>query len=647
MAEKVASVKVSLNGGTFLGQLKSLGEENEKQAKKVESAWKRVGVAGFGSLKKSVGDMGSAVKSTLTMVAGLGGAVSLAGAVKGALDSRSAFKALAFDVEAASGDTINFASVMKDAQTEATKWGVSTTALAGVFREAQERTKNLDFSKAAMQAAAITARGTGASLETLATIAGALGEKFNVADGDIADGLAVAYSMATKAHVPLEEMDGIIDKIGSSAKALGIEGVGGFERIMGMATLAKEATKGMRPALNATMQLLEQMGDPSHRKKMMVAFGVETKGSNWEKGITDIIKKTGGKRELLVKGFEGEQLKVVQSLGDVFRSTFEETTGTVKDKTKAALDSLRAAIGQAGTSNLNAARVAEEAAKRVQSPSAQMAIAMEKLTAEFTKPELMHGLIRLAKVAPEAANKLAGLLELAFDHPAMAAGIFAGMKLGVPLLQGALTTAGGIMASQMKVAVVEAMLGKGGGVASNVGGAGGVVGKAGFVAAAAMAGVMVGDYASEKIDKNLVNPAQKTRNALTDATMSTELNTTGRFSEKGAKESLDTLRTRLTQAKKEREFSGWDVASLGLRRLGTASDKEIKRAEDTLAQGEAALRTKMAPAAEKAASGMDKFSASLERADKAANKFAQQPGPPSSARGPIQPPPVRPGYAPR
>ena len=65
MAEKVASVKVSLNGGTFLGQLKSLGEENEKQAKKVESAWKRVGVAGFGSLKKSVGDMGSAVKSTL------------------------------------------------------------------------------------------------------------------------------------------------------------------------------------------------------------------------------------------------------------------------------------------------------------------------------------------------------------------------------------------------------------------------------------------------------------------------------------------------------------------------------------------------------------------------------------------------------
>jgi len=639
MAEKVASVKLTLNGQSYLGQLHSLGEENEKQAKKVESAWKRVGSAGFGSLKKSASDMVTSVKSTLSMVAGLGGAISLGGAVKDAIETQAAFKGMAFDVQTATGESVDFAATMKEAEAEAIKWGVSTKGLAGVFEETAARTKNLDFAKESMKAAAITSRATGASLETLGDIAGALGEKFDVADGDIADGLGVAYSMAKQAHVPLEEMGAVIDKIGSSAKSLGIVGIEGFQRVMGMATIAKEATKGMRPALSATMQLMEQMGDPSHSKKMRVAFGVETKGKDWEQGLADIIAKTGGKKELLAKGFEGEQLKVVESLADVFRTTFAETTGTVKQKTSHALDSLHEMLGKAGEANVNAAGIAEQAAKRVQSPSAQMEIAMKKLAAEFTRPEMMTGLMRLAKIAPEAANKLAHLLEIAFEHPAMAAGIFAGMKLGAPLLKGAIGEGASIVAAKVKEAALEAMLGKGGGVGSGVGGAGGFIGKAGFVAAAGVVGIAAGDWLSGKIDDHSVKPTQATTNSLKDATLATELNTTGRFSLAGARESVETLRTRLAAAKKEKEFSWSDVATVGLRRLSTASDKEIKAGEQALAQGEAAIRTKMAPAAEKAAAAIDKFTESVDKASKATNSAA--------GKGPMQPSPVRPGYAPR
>lgn len=645
MAEKVASVKLTLNGSTYLGQLKELGEENVKQAAKAESAWKRVGVAGLGAFRKAASDTVASVKSTLSMVAGLGGAVTLGGAVKGALDSRSAFKALAFDVQAASGETIDYAAVMRDAQQEAIKWGVSAKELGGVFKEAMAETKDQDFAREAMRAAAVTARGTGASLETLGTIAGALGDKFNVSDGDIADGLAVAYSMVRQTNVPLEEMEGIIDKLGSSAKSLGIQGVGGFERVMGLASIAKDAAKGIRPALSATMQLMEQMGDPSHRKKMMLAFGVETKGKDWEQGLADIIAKTGGKKELLAKGFEGEQLKVVTALGDVFRTTFEESTGTAKQKTKAALDALHATISEAGTSNMNAANIAEEAAKRVQSPSAQMAIAMERLTAEFTRPELMNGLIRLAKVAPEAANKLAGLLEFAFNHPAMAAGIYAGMKLGAPAIKAALSEGASVIGDKLKVAVVEAMAGKGGGFGAG-GGALGTLGRVGAVAAAGLVGVEAGQALSENIDKNVVEPTQKRRAALQSATITTELNTTGRFNVDSARESLANLRARLDQAKRDREFSWQDVTTFGLRRLSTASDKEIARGERAYAEGEAALRARMAKSAESAAEEVRGMAVAAREASAVFRGMAA-PGGGAGGKGPMRPPPVTPGYNPR
>lgn len=639
MTEKVASVRLTLNGSTYLGQLKSLGEETVKEAKRSESAWKQVGVAGFGAMKKSASDAFSAVKGTLKMVAGMGGALSLGTAVKGALDARSAFKGLAFDVEESSGETVDWTAKMREAQQVSSQWGISQTALANVFKDVQAETKDIDFATEAMKASGMVARATGGDVGLLGEIAGKMGSKFNVADGDIADGLSVVHSMSRQANIPLEEMVSVIDRIGSSGKSLGIEGIGGFERIMGLATIAKESTKGMRGALQATMQLMEQMGDPSHRKKMLMAFGVDTKGMDWERGLAAIIKKTGGKRDQLVKGFEGEQLKVVMSLAEVFKTSFEETTGNAKAKTAAGVEALRQHLTEAGTANVNASRMQERAAERMQSPQAQVEKAMQDLSIAFTRPEMMAGLLRLAKVAPDAANRLAKIVELAFDHPAMAAGIFAGMKLGIPLLQGAIGAGGKILAQHVGAAVTAAMLGKGGGVGSAVGGAAGFMGRAGFVAGAGVAGVAAGVVAAEEIDKNIVNPTIKTRNALKDATFAAEFN-----QDKG---SLANLQARLAEAKKEKEFSWKDVASLGIRRAFVSSDKEIASGEKAVSDLQSSLAKRATPAANQVADSLVKATQALDRFGHKLDSLQPAGTPGGGGRGPMQPKPVQPGYSPR
>ncbi len=656
-SEKTATVKLALNDASYLSSLKNVTSQNEAAAKKTESVWKSSGVAGLKAARSELVNMAGAVKSTVSLVAGLGGSFSLATAVHDAIDLRSEFKQIAVDIREGSGRVVDFNALMQDAQTEAKKWGLSSKELGAAMKEVNEETGNLDFARDAMRAVAVTARASGESVGTLATVAGKLGEKFEVSGEQMPQALATVISLSKQGGLHFEDMAGAIDRVGSSAKLAGIQGVDGFSRLIGMANLAKGDAKNVRGALQGVMQIVEEMAKPEFGKKIAQQFGVMTKDSkgqvkDFTKVLGEIFAATGGKKELLARGFEGEQLKVVNDLGSVFRETFESTTGTVQQRTKAALAAYEAHLKEASQTHMTAAEMQKLATERSSSPAANMQRAMEALSAAFTKPEMMDGLLRIAQIAPKAADRLSKLIEFAFEHPAMAAGIFAGMKLGVPLLQGALVEGLKIGGPALGRAVMGA-LGQGGGAIS--GGASGALGKAagvmGAVGAVAAAGAVGYEVASAYAD-NVVDPSRKrsaeVAGGLQGATIAASINTTGRIDPARAAESLEQLRQKLDQARKDKQFSMADVYTLGLRRIGTASDADINKGQAAYDQGVAALNEKMGPAAEKTAAHLSDVNEALQTF--AANLRGGAPatgGGAGASRGPIRTTPSTPGYADR
>jgi hypothetical protein len=430
-----------------------------------------------------------------------------------------------------------------------------------------------------------------------------------------------------------------------------------------MANQADNAMGSFKKSLTAVTGLLDSFGTPEQVKKIQESFGVAVKDAKGEARdfntvMGEIFKKTGGKRESLAKAFTGEQLKLVVELGKVYRETFEATTGTVKQKTAAALAAYQTTLKEAGKSQLTAADLSKEAAKRMEDPQAKLAVALERLEQSFTKPKMVEAIGKLADQLPELADKMSKLVTFVLDNPKTAAGIVLGMKLGAPFLSGALQAAAPSMGKALLAGLGQgtkaispsfAATGDAPGLAAKSLGA---LASAAAVASAAFAGFELGTVIADKLVDPVVNESRGKAVSLETATLTAGLNTTGKFSKEGAEQSIAALRGSLDTAKQDREFSWKDVATLGLRRLGTASEGDITKGEEQLRASEAALQSKITPASDKAAASIDKMADAADKFARAANGLAPSAagnavtsGPPP--RGPMPVSPARPGYMPR
>lgn len=654
-SEKTATIKLSLNGSSYIGELKHISQESETAATRVESAWKKSAVAGLKEFRQQLGDLGSSVKSTLKTVATLGGTITFGAAIKGAVEAQDQFKNLSFAIKAGTGELVAWNDLQKDTQATSAEWAQSSRELGKVYHDLFSELGDIKLAKVGMENAAMAARATGESVESLANITGTLGEKFNVTATEMPEAMAAVISLGNKGGISIGQMGEKLGLLGASARAAGLQGTAGFQTIVGMANIADNAMGSFKKSLGAVTGLLDTFGTPEQAKKIGNVFGVAVKDAKGNaRDLTqvmgEIFQKTGGQREKLALAFTGEQLKLVVELGKTYSDTFKATTGSIKTKTDAALAAYNAAVHKAGQSELTAAQLRDEANNRMKDPQARLAQAIEKIEQSFTKPKMIDAIEKLAELLPELADQASKLIGFVLENPGTSAAVAAGVKLGAPALQAALSAA----APGIGKAVMGA-LGQGGGAFSVGGGAPGALGKAagvvGAVGAVAAAGA-VGYEVGSALADNVVDPARKKSaeisGGLQGATLAAGINTTGRIDPKRAQESLDTLRQRLDAARKDREFSFSDVYTLGLRRLGTASDEDVKKGQEAYDQGVAALEQKMGPAAEKTASQLTDVNEALGVF--AANLRGASPGGVGGAgasRGPIQPAPPAPGYAPR
>jgi len=650
--ERVASVKLTLNGAVAISSLKQIGQEGERAAKKVESSFKRAGVAGLKAMGGAAREMGSAIKNTIKTAATLGGAFSMAGGIKSAIDMTSKFRDIAATIKAGTGAVTDWRSVMIDVQGVAIATGQSTGELGDAFRGLFDEVGDADFAKAALKVIAVQATATGDSIGTLSSIAGTMNEKFGVTAKELPEALAIAKGLGSKGGITFDEMSEKLGVLGASAKKAGMTGIPGFQRLIALANSGDDALGGLKKNVAAVTSFLDKLGDSGQRKQIKTMFGVDVndakgKAKDATKVLGEIFGKTGGKKESLEKVFTGEEGKLIISLGQKYATAFAAAEGDVKTKSKAALKAYEDALNEAGKTAYDHAEVERDFADRMQDPKAKLQAALAQLEAAFTKPEMIASINKLAQMLPELANKLSKLLGFVVEHPAASLAIAGGIKLGAPALEAAMGAgAKSFLAAAMDTIKTTTPVDKFRGAPGQLG----VVGRGLAVAGAGLAGYEIGSaYAGGVVDP-LANESGKKANDLRSATLATDLNTSGKFSKEGAESSLGNLRTRLDEAKKDKEFSWKDVASLGLRRLGTSSDKEVEQGEAVYAKGKEAL-DKMAPSVKTTTDVVVELGKAATEATAALRGVSQgASGSPSgggAVRGPMPRGPVTPGYVPR
>jgi hypothetical protein len=655
--DREASVSIKLKPAGYLSALKDATRQTVDYGKQWGRALKEPTIAGLKAVGKELRDTVGQAKDLAKFGLTLGGAFSFGNAIKGAAESQKQFKDLSFAIKSGTGDMVAWQTLQKDAQITALQWGQRTNELGGAYRALFEDLGDVAAAEAGMENVALGARATGESIETLSSIVGTLAEKFDVTADAMPDAMAAAISLGNKGGITVAQMGEKLGILGASAKAAGLSGQEGFQTIVGMANQADNAMGSFKKSLTAVTGLLDSFGTPEQAKKIQESFGVAVKDAKGEARdfntvMGEIFKKTGGKRESLAKAFTGEQLKLVVELGKVYRETFEGTTGTVKQKTAAALAAYQTTLKEAGKSQLTASDLSKEAAKRMEDPQAKLAVALERLEQSFAKPQMIEAIGKMADTLPDLANKLTGLVSFVLDSPKTAAGIVLGFKLGAPMMGAALQAA----APSMGKAVMQALGGQGGSFTG--GGAPGLAAKGAgalasvaAVAGAAFVGFEAGDQLANKVIDPMVNESRGKAVSLEMATRTADLNTSGKFSREGGEASLANLRGSLDASKKDREFSWKDVATLGLRRLGTSSEEDVQKGEALYAERRAAL-DKMAPATDKATDAFVKAADAADKFARAANGLAPSAagnavtsGPPP--RGPMPVSPARPGYMPR
>lgn len=505
MADRDAKVRLNLAANGFLTQLQQLRAASEEFEKAVEgvgaggekaskklSAFGTAAKAGLGAAKTSLSELGASLKSTLTMVGTLGGALSVASAVRGALDLKQSYKDIAFGLQAGTGAAVTWQSVQTQIEGTAGRWKQSNKDVASTYGELATRMNDAKKASAATESIAKFALAGIAPMQTLTRIATSLTEQFKIKPEGLDDGLAQVVSLARKAKMPIEELEPKMQQLGATAKTMGMEGSAGLQKMMGMLVLAAGTGKNTRQTFTEITDLFAKLSDPSFLKDIgqKMHLKLDNHGAPKDHVMEMIVAHSGGKHEELAKFFSGADLNLVTAFGAVYKKAADATKGDLQAKTHAGLAALDEAMKAAGKSEFQAADVDRQAADNAQDAHAKIQEALNKLEVAFTKPKMIDALEKLADVAPKVVDALAKMLGFAVDHPKTAAAVVVGAKVGsavLPAVAGSLLSAGGkalwkmIAGRAAATAATTAATAEG---ATAAGGAGAAAGGAGIGAAA-------------------------------------------------------------------------------------------------------------------------------------------------------------------
>jgi hypothetical protein len=635
MADRDAKVRLNLAANGFLTQLQQLqaaakdfekavegvGDGGEKASKKL-GAFATAGKAGLGAMKSSLSELGSSLKSTLTQVATLGGALSLASAARGSIELTKTYKDIAYAIHAGTGEAMSWQTVQKQIEGTAARWKRGNAEVAESYKALWDDIGDAKFAAAGVESVARAATAGAGSVGALTTVVGQLKEKFDIGSGAIDDTLATLYSLTNKGGANMEQLGDKIGLLGASAKEAGYGSADGMSRMIAMLNIADGVTGNFKRNVKSVTSIFDTISDPDKLKAagaaLHTSFIDQQTKKPFKSALEQILKKTGGKQEVLAKIFQGDELNLMVEFGKTYAKAFDQTKGDIKTKMAAGIAAYNEKLKEQSTAAFRAADMDKQAKERLADADRQMADAMRKLEVAFTSPKMVDGLMKLAEVAPKVADALAKLLGFAVDHPKSAMAAVVGAKVGsavLPAVAGSLMSAGAkglwkTIAGRVAGAGASAAAGAEGAAGAAAAGVGGTAaaGVAAVLGTAAAIGLPIAagaGYLTYKNEENKVKGRRRrdgTMQSITDVSMA------------DTPEEYD----------KHRAESERRNALTEIRKMGVAQTLDRYGASPTAAQAPAKVAANTATSLHALEKSLHKGSASGDKAAHSLSRFAAE-----------------------
>jgi hypothetical protein len=632
MAEREAAVKLTLDNAQFVVSIKRAGDEVDKvgaRGKKSLGLWS----VGADAAKKSVMDLGGAVKRTLGLAVTLGGAFSMGAALKTTIALQSQYARLAFRIQQSNGQMLRTADVQQIVERASAATGRTNAEMVDTFAKLRDATGDVDFAKDSLQAVGTTAMGTGASLDTLVTLTDQLHTKFGVTAAGMQDALAQVWGAAGQGGPAFDELAETMSTVGAEALAAGLKGKEGLGFVLGALVNTDDGAAGLSKQVRGLRALLRGLGEKGELQKLAAGLGIDSKKLINEKDAIARLRTifTQGKKgadALIGSMHEGEEKETLKVL---FVDPFEQALKDAQKsglKGKAAIDKALVSFDQQiqgfGKSATKGAAIISEANARREDPEQKLTEALGTLNKAFAQPEIIAAINDLAKELPNLAKVVGEIVTWAAKHPLLAGGAAIGVKGGLAAgsavagaaLKGLFASGAGAAGAGAAGAEVAAA----GGAAATAGGAGAAAGGGAAVAAglallpaAIFAAIGAGGLIAQRQIKSAY---EEEGDVMKELASSTAAGFTGGGTKEGLQWKLDRLQTAY-KATSDADVGNGITDSLarvfGGPDIRDTRDEQMKMAAEAIERLQAMIAAKEAkPAAAGAAAAAEKPTVKLD-----------------------------------
>lgn len=586
-AERAASVKLSLDSGEYLVELRKVGDENKRVATEGKKRFDAMG-KGIDAAKGSLRGMLSTAKDGLTTLASLGGAFTAANAMKQAVELNARFRHLAETASDASGRMVSYRDIQTEVERATALTSRTSDEMTASFEGLIDATGDLEFTRSALKSIGTAATGTGKDVGLLTQLAGTLNEKFGVAADQLDGAFATVIGNARKGGPTMEEFAAVADQLGSNLIQAGMRGEKGLSFLLGSLNAVNNDMGDVGKSAAGVGKLLLNLGKGSELKAMAKDLGIDPNKLVNEKDAIARLQKilSFGKKGLdtLKANFVGpEEQKALKILfTDPFEQALERAKASGlkgKDAVDQALRVLEGQIGEFGKTSVTAAVIQKRAAEAAQSPQANLRRALERLNQAFGQPEMLEAIDDLSKLLPDLAKWFAKIISFAAKSPLLAGGMAIGGRVGGSFLAGA--------AQELLKAHLAG--GKGAGAAMGEGVAAGAKAGSGLLAGAGVAfGVAAAGLIAAEWIKNKADEDAKTTGDLAAAMAGASSSMGGRERQQAL---ADQLQRSIAAAEESRSgvggfaedvFSGLGGLVTGTVPAATLKDAQIREAKEQL-----------------------------------------------------------------
>lgn len=445
MAEREASVKLTLDDGQYIVQLKKAGDAAADAGKKGQKGMDLFG-HGIKGAKEQLKGLNDVAGKAIGLVTGLAAGFSVGSALKNTVALNSQFKQLAFRVSRARDEQVRAIDIQRLAEQAAARTGTRTAEMAQAYDELFSATGDADFADNMLETIGEGMRATGQELGTLTKLADQLHTKFQVPADEMGDVFAQVFDHAQKGGPAFAEFAEVASTMGAELLQAGMGGRDGLNFMLGALVKTDDEFGNLGKQVKGIKQILMSLGDKNQIKALAKTLGINPNVLLNEKDLMGRMRKVLGMGKKGMDALKGSMTEAEEqkALRILFTDPFEQALADAEKsgaKGKAAIDraveEVELGIGQFGRSTLNGADLQAEAVERMKDPEARLTAALETLERSFADPQIIEAIEELSQYLPDIAKAFGGFAKFVVQNPLLAGA----MGIGGSAAKGFITSA--------------------------------------------------------------------------------------------------------------------------------------------------------------------------------------------------------------